>query len=270
MPRRAALALARTPSVRPALSFPTGALGRALAISAAVFAGLGLAYAGARQTSVFALETVRITGGSHEVKQEVRAALAPLEGKSLVALDPADVERTLAAVPVVQSAHVDRAFPHTLTIEVRAERPLAVYRAGSEAWLVAASGRVLATMKPSERLNLPRIRTIVDHAPKPGETLAGGQAAIALAVLAAVPQRLPGKVLYAQVDATGVTLVLAGTNQEIRLGEARDFDEKLAAAVAVLRALPAEEAALVGYVDVSLLERAVTGPFSQPSSETLE
>lgn len=245
-------------------------LGRALAISALVFASLGLAYAGARQTSVFALETVRITGAPHEVKREVRAALAPLQGTSLVALDPAEIERTLAAVPVVRSAHVDRAFPHTLTIEIQAEHPLAVYRVGSEAWLVAESGRVLVAMKPSERLRFPRIRTTVDRAPEPGTTLAGEEAAIALAVLAAVPRRLPGKVLYAQVDAAGVTLVLAGTRQEIRLGEARDFEEKLAAAAAVLRALPAEEAALVGYVDVSLPERAVTGPFSQPSSETLE
>jgi hypothetical protein len=145
-----------------------------------------------------------------------------------------------------------------------------VYRAGNEAWLVAASGRVLATMKPSARLKLPRIRATVDRAPKVGEMLAGNQAAIALSVLDAVPARFPGKVLYAQVDASGVTLVLAGTDQEIRMGEARDFDAKLAAAMAVLRALPPEEAALVGYVDVSLPERAVTGPFSQPSSETLE
>jgi cell division protein FtsQ len=270
MSRRATLALARTPSVRPALSFPTGALGRALAIGALLFAVLGLAYAGARQTSVFGLETIKVKGASREVKRDVRAALAPLEGTSLVALDPGEVERTLAAVPVVKSAHVDRAFPHTLTIEVEPERPVAVYRSGSEAWLVAESGRVLATLKPTERPTLPRIRTTVERDPTVGASLVGDEARTALAVLAAVPRRLPGKVLYAQLDETGVTLVLAETNQEIRLGEPRDVEQKLAAAVAVLRALPPEELALVGYVDVSLPGRAVTGPFSQPSSESLD
>ncbi len=103
-----------------------------------------------------------------------------------------------------------------------------------------------------------------------GKTLAGTDALTALLALQAVPNRLPGKVLYSQVDELGVTLVMAGSRLEIRLGEPRELEAKMAAAVAVLNALPADELPTVGYVDVSLPERAVTGPIAQPSSETLE
>jgi cell division protein FtsQ len=204
------------------------------------------------------------------VKHEVRAALAAYEGQSLVAIDPADVERTLAAVPVVRSAHVDRAFPHTLKIQVQAERPLAVYHDGAKAWVVSRTGRVLAAIKPNEQPKLPRIKAEVTGVPKVGKTLSGTDALTALLALQAVPNRLNGKILYSQIDETGVTLVMAGSRLEIRLGEPRELKAKLAAAVAVLNALPADEAATVGYVDVSLPERAVTGPIAQPSSESLE
>ena len=65
-----------------------------------------------------------------------------------------------------------------------------------------------------------------------------------------------------------MTLIMAGSEHEIRLGEPRELEAKIAAAVAVLKALPPDELRTVGYVDVSLPERAVTGPISQPSSET--
>jgi cell division protein FtsQ len=249
---------------------PTGAVWRALAIAVCVCATLALAYVAARQTTLFSVQTIKITGAKREVKQEVRAALAAYEGQSLVAIDPADVERTLAAVPVVRSAHVDRAFPHTLKIQVQAERALAVYRDGTRAWVVSSTGRVLAAIKPNEQLELPRIKAEVTGEPKVGKTLGGTDALTALLALQAVPRRLPGKILYSQIDDTGVTLIMAGSLLEIRVGEPRELEAKLAAAVAVLNALPADEAATVGYVDVSLPERAVTGPITQPSSETLE
>ena len=268
MSRRAALAVARTPPSRSALSMPSGAVWRALAIAACVVAALALGYLLARQTTLFSVETLKITGAKGEVKQEVRAALAPYKGKSLVAIDPADVERTLAAVPVVRSAHVDRAFPNTLNVQVESEVPLAVYRDGAKAWVIARTGRVLAAIKPNDQLELPRLKAEIESTPVVGKTLAGTDGLTALLALQAVPNRLPGRILYSQVEETGVTLIMAGSGLEIRLGEPRELEAKMAAAVAVLKALPPDELPTVGYVDVSLPERAVTGPISQPSSET--
>jgi cell division protein FtsQ len=270
MARRAALALVRTPQRRPALPRPLAASARAAVIAALAVACLVLLYVAARRSSVFALETVRVKGGRQEVRQEVRQALAPLAGTSLVALDPDEVEQMLERVPVVRSAHVDRAFPHTLRVQVQGERPLAVFRAGADAWLVAESGRVLSELKPTMRLELPRMHVTLARPPRVGENLAGSAAAVALATLASLPRGLPDRVLYAEVEAGGVTLVLARTRLEVRLGEPTELEAKLAAAVAVLRAIPAAESAAIGYVDVSVPERAVTGPKYQPSSETLD
>ena len=138
MSRRAALAVARTPPSRSALSSPPGALGAPSRSPRCVVAALGLGYLRrAPDDPLLGSRRSRSPARQGEVKQDVRAALAPYKGKSLVAIDPGDVERALAAVPVVRSAHVDRAFPNTLNVQVESEVPLAVYRDGAKAWLIA-------------------------------------------------------------------------------------------------------------------------------------
>jgi cell division septal protein FtsQ len=127
MARRAALALVRTPPLRPALPRILLPGGRTLLVSLAVVGLVGLAYLGARQTGVFAFRTVDVSGAPRPVAADVRKALGPLDGTSLVALDPADVEDLLEGIPTVHAAHVDRAFPHGLTIEVEPEHAAAVF-----------------------------------------------------------------------------------------------------------------------------------------------
>ena len=269
MARRAALALVRTPPVRPALPSSLRPGRRVLAIALACVGLVGLAYLGARNTGVFAFRTVEVSGASRPVAADVRKALAPLEGTSLVALDPGDVEQLLEGVPTVHAAHVDRAFPHGLSIEVEPERPLAVFRDGARAWLVAASGRVIEPMDPTARPTLPRVRIDVSRTPALGAQLPGDDAEAALAVLAALPRGFPTRVLYSTVEDEGIVLVLAD-GPEIRLGEPTMLARKLAAAAAVLRSLPEEERIPLGYLDASVLERVVAGTDSQPSSEALE
>ena len=266
MARRAALALARTPSARPALPSSLRPGRRALALALACVGLVGLGYLGARETGVFAFRTVEVTGVPRPVAADVREALAPLEGTSLVALDPSGVEQLLEGVPTVHSAHVDRAFPHGLAIDVEPEQPLAVFRDGARAWLVAASGRVIEPMEPTARPKLPRVRIDVSRTPTVGAQLPGEDAEAALAVLSALPSRFPGRVLYATAEEEGVVLALAD-GPEIRLGEPTMLARKLAAAAAVLRSLPEEERIPLGYLDASVLERVVAGIDSQPSSE---
>jgi cell division protein FtsQ len=266
MARRAALALVRTPPVRPALPSSLRPGRRSLAVALACLGLVGLSYLGAHETGVFAFRTVEVSGASRPVAADVRKALVPLEGRSLVALDPADVEHLLESVPTVHAAHVDRAFPHGLAIEVEPEEPLAVFRDGARAWLVAASGRVIEPMEPTARRRLPRVRIDVSRTPTVGAQLPGDDAEAALAVLSALPRGFPGHVLYSTAGEEGMVLVLAD-GPEIRLGEPTMLARKLAAAAAVLRSLPEEERIPLGYLDASVLERVVGGADPQPSSE---
>ncbi|HZT52889.1 MAG TPA: hypothetical protein VE995_00745, partial [Gaiellaceae bacterium] len=80
----------------------------------AVAAGLGLvafalvAYAVARETSLFAIQRIAVRGAPAPVAAQVRRALAPLVGASLVGLDGAAVLRRVDDLPTVVRASYDR------------------------------------------------------------------------------------------------------------------------------------------------------------------
>lgn len=266
MPTRVALVLARIPSFRPAVPLPSLRLPstRALVAAAAVVGALALAYVAARETSLFAVRTIEITGAPASVAADARAALSEIEGTSLVRVDGGELERRLRQVPSIRAANVDRAFPHSLEVALRAERPLAVLREGERAWLVAESGRVIAEIEPRARRDLPRLSLGAGEAPERGGVLARTGTQAALAALRAVPARFPERVLSARTTSGDVTLVVRGWIQ-LRIGRGVELAAKLDAAAAVLRSLSADEQAGLAYVDVSLPRRPVAGPTdSQP------
>ena len=268
MAGRASPAVVRAHGLRPSAGSLAGRR-RLLAYAFGVLAAAALLYVGARETSAFAFRSVELTGAEGAVAQDVRKALRTFEGESLVALDPDDVEAVLRGVPSVREVAVDRAFPHTLAVRVEPERPLAVLEDGRRAWVVAESGRVIAAVEPGDRPRLPRLVADVPSTPAVGGTLAGDRMPETLAALAALPRRFPGGVASAEGGPSGLVLTLE-SGLEVRLGEPVDAAAKLAAAAAVLRALPAEELALLGYVDASVPARVVAGSDPEPSTETSE
>jgi cell division protein FtsQ len=235
--------------------------GRAILIAGAVVGAAGALYLIARETPLFAVRSIEISGVRGATAAHVRAALQPLEGKSLLALHSSDVEDRIAAVPEVQSVTYDRAFPNTLRVVIVPERPIAVVRQGAAAWLVSARARVLRTLPRGSRRALPRIWLPRTADVEVGATLApdeGGSPAGALATARRVGFR--GRVR--DVSSTDGSLVFAlRSGLELRLGDRQDLALKLAVAA---RILP-----LVGhatYLDVSLPARPVAGtPNSQPA-----
>ncbi len=231
-------------------------LGRVLLVAALVLACAGLAYAAARFTSLFALEEIEVAGGSAAVREAVRDTGKQFAGTSLVALDQDAVREQLTALPSVESVRLDRAFPHTLRIVVVPERPLAVVKDGRGAWLVSERGRVIRGADPETN------RTVVWTAPtelEPGKTVADENTRLALEGLRRLPPSFPERIESARAVEGTVTLVLAD-GAELRLGKAESLALKLAVAARVLRAMSAAERAGIGYLDVSVPERAVTGP----------
>ncbi len=228
-------------------------LGRALVISALLLACATIAYAAARFTSLFALHEIEVTGGSAAVREAVQETGKQFAGTSLVALDQDDVREQLMALPSVESVRLDRAFPNTLRVVVVPERPLAVVKDGMGAWLVSESGRVIRSADPETT------RTVVWTAPaelEPGKTVADENARLALAGLRRLPPSFPARIESARGSDGAVTLVLAD-GAELRLGTADSLALKLAVAARVLRGMSAAERAGLGYLDVSVPERAV-------------
>jgi cell division protein FtsQ len=222
--------------------------------------GVGIAaYAGARETSVFAVQRIEVEGARPTTTARIEHALEPLRGKSLVGFDTEAARRRLIAISEVSTASFDRAFPHTLRIRVSLERAVAVLRQGRDAWLVSSSARVLRPLaRPYP--GLPRIWLPRSVDVAPNDTLPVAQAAAVQTVAPLHALRFPR--VRSVISTSGeLTLVLArGT--EVRLGTGGDLRLKLAIAA---RILPLVGAA--SYIDVSVPERPVASPDSQVASK---
>jgi cell division septal protein FtsQ len=234
--------------------------GRSLLVAALLLVAAAGAYAAARTTSVFAVRALDVRGGTPLVRAEVRAALAPEVGRSLLRVGQGDLDRRLATVTGVRTFTYDRAFPHTLRVVVRAERSVLVLRQSRFAYLVSASGRVLRTLQHPRLSNLPRMwvtKTVAVHV---GETLPPQAAAGAIAVAPLQDAPLPGGVRTVSNASAGLVLTL-GDGFEVRLGDTGDLRLKLAIARRILATTGA--ATGTGYVDVSVPERPVLSTNSQ-------
>ena len=233
--------------------------GRSLLIAfALVVLGIG-AYFAARESPLFAIDSVEVVGGTPAVRVAVRGALAPLEGRSLVDLERDDVERPLAALPDVAGATYDRAFPDTLRVFVHAERPLAVVRRGAESWLVSARGRLLRQLPKGARAGLPRVWVGRGVELAAGDVLADATAARSVRILAAARAELPARVRGVRADGDDTALMLRN-GIEVRLGREQDVRLKLAVAGRVLPFLAQD----VAYLDVAVPARPVAGTMTEP------
>ena len=185
------------------------------------------------------MRTVDVRGGTPALRAQVRAALAAEVGTE----PPARRRRTRSSGGSRRSRPCarftfDRAFPHTLRVVVKPERPVLVAAPGqTEAYLVAASGRVHPPARRTRASrSLPRLWVTKDvhvdgRAARCRRRLRRRAAALAPLRGAA----LPGGVHVVRVGTHELTLVL-GAGLELRLGDTGDLRLKLAIARRILRA----------------------------------
>ncbi len=228
--------------------------GRSILLASALLVGAAGAYVAARETSVFAVRTVSVSGAPPAVALQVQHALRDDLGTSLLRIDLDQARTTLTSLPAVLSVSFDRAFPHTLRVTVVPERPVAVVRQGSASWLVSARGRVMAGLARGARAGLPRIWigkgvSFSVGAPVDTSLLPALQAVTPLTAM-----RFPARITSVQTTKGDLTLVLR-SGVEVRLGDQHDVPLKLAVAANVLPLIDAS----TRYVDVSVPDRPVSG-----------
>jgi len=226
---------------------------RSLVLAFALLAGGIGAWLVAKETSVFALRTVQVSGAPKPVARQVQQVLEREVGTSLLEVDTDRLRHAVERLPTVVSVELDRAFPHALRIAVVPERPALVVRRGAESWLVSSRGRVMGTIERGTRPGLPRlwVRREVDL--EPGALLDGDPA---VAVAAVAPLRSAGLrgVATVRTGKDGLTLALR-RGLLVRLGEPASIRLKLAVAARVLPLLAPETL----YLDVSVPDRPVSG-----------
>jgi cell division protein FtsQ len=237
--------------------------GRSLLIGFTIVAAAVGLYALARFTPMFAVQRIEVEGAPPQVAAHVRAALAPLEGTSLLALKGGAVQRALAPLTDVSTARYDRDFPHTLRVIVRPETPVAVARRGADAWLVSGDGRVIASVPLGTQRSLPRVWLGGSDDPERGAALTDQPAVRAVRALArARRSRFSQRILFVRFREHDLTFVL-GSGLELRLGDVRALPLKLAVAAQVLPELV--QSGSYTYLDVSVPGRPVAGSNSQPA-----
>ena len=243
-----------------------GATGSRLPSARSLLAGFvvllvaGGLYLAARETSMFSLQTIEVQGARPDVANQVRSALQPLLGRSLVSFDQGEADRRLAALPEVAAATYDRDFPHTLRVFVRAEEPVAVLRQGADAWVVSSRARVLRRLVQRPFPGLSRVWLPASVSVDVGQTLDGAPARAVRTAALVRKLGFPENVRTVRAAEDELTLVLR-SGLEVRLGDTADLRLKLAIA---RRMIPL--AAGARYVDVSVPERSVAGFAAPPSS----
>jgi cell division protein FtsQ len=238
--------------------------GRSLLAGLALLLLAGGLYGLARETSMFAVEAVRVEGASPAVAAQVQRELRRYKGRSLVSLSASSVEQRLAGLPAVRSATMDRAFPHTLRIRVLPELPVAVLRRGVDSFLVSARGRVIAPVPRGTQQALPRIWLPSNTNIELGSLLGGEDGGLAARSLAAfVGSGFPDRVTFVRALDGQITLGLRG-GLEIRLGAPVDLRLKIAIADGIVPALARPSAGGPTYLDVAVPERPVAGRNPQP------
>lgn len=226
---------------------------RSLAIAFAVLGGILLAVLAARETPLFGIRTIDVTGADAQVERQVRRALDGHHGDSLFGLDLDAATVDVASLPTVAAVSFDRAYPHTLRVTVVPERPVAIVRQGAESFVVSERGRVISPAQRTDRPELARIWVGRDVRLDTGAYVEGE---LRIAVDAVAP--LAGIAFPSRVVSVGTTDELTlklRSGMELRMGDMKDVDLKLAVAGRILPLLPRG----TRYLDVSVPHRPVAG-----------
>ena len=238
---------------------------RSLLLWFGVFGGVLLALVLARETPLFGVRAIEVTGAPPGVQRQVERALQDRRGESLVGLDLDAAQTDIATLSTVAAVSFDRAYPHTLRVTVVPERPVAVVRQGAAAFVVSDRGRVIASVPRTKRPELARIWVARDVSLEPGAIVDGDLRIAVGAVAPLAGVRFPGRVVSVATEEEQLTLRL-GSGLELRLGEATHVDLKLAVAGRVLPLLPVGS----GYLDLSVPDRPVAGPPTLDSQVEVE
>ncbi|HEU4657816.1 MAG TPA: FtsQ-type POTRA domain-containing protein [Capillimicrobium sp.] len=206
-----------------------------------------------RDSSLVRVEQVEITGVTGAEKASVEAALRQAaEEMTTLHVDAEALRAAVERYPQVKNLSVEADPLHRLRIAVEERPPVAALTVGDERTPVAADGTLLTGHASDE--GLPE----VDASALPaGGRLTGGDAATALAVVAAAPEAMRRYVERVSEGPEGLEAQLRDGPRVI-LGTA---DRAYAKWIATGRVLNDPGADGAGYIDVRLPERPAAGGF---------
>ena len=205
-----------------------------------------------RHSSLVAVTDVKVEGVRSSDRNRITAALTnAAEGMTTLDVDASKLAGAVTGFPAVASVTADPSFPHGLTVQVTARRPVALASDGDRAVAIGADGALLPGLS-TDGMSLPALQ--VDALPQAGRL--DGQALDEARLLAAAPGPLqPTVESVATTSDYGLVASLTG-GIDLRFGTESQARAKWAAAAAVL-ADP--EVTSLGYVDLQVPSRPAIG-----------
>jgi len=253
-----AIGAATAPAARPApdnvLSFPEPKSKRRRRILQGTIAALAVLVAGILAAAVYspvlALQTVTVEGTRLLTPDQVRTALAPLQGKPLPQISDNDVTALLQPFVQVKKVTTEARPPSTLQVKVTERVPVALVKQGEAHQLVDVDGVMLSDTADPESTPLP----VIDGG---GGTLPKDLFQAITEVLGALPADVLARLSNASaksVDAVELKLV---DGQTIVWGNAGEKELKARVLEALLKA-PVDPKNPVQTYDVSVPRHPVT------------
>lgn len=209
-------------------------------------------YAWLRDSSLVAVEEVKILGASTATKKLSNALARASAGMTTLNVDESELIAAASEFPSVRAISVDAKIPNTLEITIYERIPLGFIEQGADRVPVSADGFAIPGLDiPVEVEPLPRI----DATAGAGGRLDDDGRAITAAIGAA-PKDLRERIKRGSVDRElGLVLRLRG-GPEVRMGESGRLRLKWRAAELVL---DDPGVGSPSYLDVSVPDRPVTG-----------
>lgn len=232
------------------------ALGRRGRRMLAIAIGVGVLLLGAwlwlRDSALVAVNTVTVTGESGPDAGAIRSALlTAARGMTTLDVQMGQLRTAVSPYPVVKGLHVSTEFPHGIHIQVVEQLPVAVVIEGGRRIAVAQDGTLMHDVAATGSLPLLPLPV-----PPVGPRLTQRDSLNALALLAAAPYRLLGKISQVTTVAVHGLVAQLRSGPSIYFGDASALAAKWSAAAAVL----ANQGSVgASYVDVTDPARPAAG-----------
>ena len=181
---------------------------------------------------IFDVQVITVQGATYTDADVLQSVIDDLEGEPVLLVDTKAAEAKLEAVPWVESARVSTDFPHSVVIDIRERRAVATFQGTDGQFrVIDVQGRVLDVID-NQPVDYP---LIVGANPDSARgQFAGAVYTAAAQLVVGLPDEIRSILQSIGVDAATGTLSLAldgvvdGTTVPVRLGDAKNLDEKLA------------------------------------------
>lgn len=221
---------------------------------------LGAGFLWFRDSSLVAVEHVRVTGASGADAVKVRSALVTAaRNMTTLDVDMSQLRTAIQPYPDVKRLDVSTQFPHGMHIHVIEQMPVAVVLEAGRRIAVAGDGTLLHDVVPSSSLPTISLRIL------PGGPRLTGYALSEVRLLAAAPYQLLSKIGDVSDGATHGLVAQLRDGPSIYFGGASQLSQKWTAAAAVLADTGSAGAV---YVDVSDPNRPAAGARSDSSGSS--